>query len=210
MDRQSVVIVGGTGLYIRSLFEEYKDLSPPPNPELRVHLKARLAEEGLPSLVAELEEKSSKLAESIDLRNPQRVIRALERSESSGSSVSFTLPAFQKTKLALCPTQEFLDRSIARRIHAMMHSGFVAEVEGLLARGVQLESPAMRAIGYQTIAKVLRNELSGDEACERIEIETRQYAKRQRTWLRSEPQLNIVQAREASENLELALQVLNS
>lgn len=186
---RNAVIVGGTGLYVRALLESYKDMHPPPSPELRNRISEDLEKFGARALYERLLGTDPKRAATVDSSNPRRVARALEKALSRDSALHFELPPFTIIKLALIPPKEALDRSIEERLSAMMQRGFAKEVEDLVADGLPDSAPAMRAIGYRTMARAVRGEVSQEEAFESILIETRQYAKRQRTWLRKEPRL---------------------
>ncbi len=197
-NRQNAIIVGGTGLYVRALFEEFSDMSCEPDPALRAELQAQLADKGLTSLTDELIKLDP--STTVDLANPVRVTRALERLRST-NEFQFALPPYRKLKFALLPTVAATDRSIGLRLRAMMDEGFVEEVRRLIEQGVPKEAPAFRAIGYRTILRLLEGEIVGEEALSSIETETRRYAKRQRTWIRSEPNVNILEAETPDEFL---------
>lgn len=186
---RSAVLVGGTGLYVRALLESYADMHPPPNPALRAKIAQDMEQHGLASAYQKLLEIAPERARLVDSSNPRRVARSLEKALSGDSQLSFELPAFTIIKLGLVPPKEALDRSIERRLSAMMERGFAKEVEDLIAGGLSDSAPAMRAIGYRTMARAVRGEVSQEEAFKSILTETRQYAKRQRTWLRKEPNL---------------------
>jgi len=147
------------------------------------------AEDGVEALAARLVALDPERAQAIDLANPARVIRALERTLQPQPPVAFSLPPFRKLKWGLNPGVEILDERIGARVVQMMRRGWMAEVVRLSAEGVRLQDPAMRAIGYRTLLRVLGGEIGLEKALELIRLETRQYAKRQRTWLRSEPHL---------------------
>lgn len=206
---RSAIVVGGTGLYIRALFEQYAEMAPPPDPALRAELNRRREAEGLQALAAELQLQAPEIAAKTDLKNPLRVIRALERLASPREAVPIALPYRARAKIAIQTDPAQLATSIRHRLLAMMQSGFVDEVAGILASGVRVEAPAMRAIGYRTIADQLAGNLSGTEAFDRIEVETRQYAKRQRTWLRSEPRVHWLGGANPAALAESALLYLN-
>ncbi|MCW5937388.1 MAG: tRNA (adenosine(37)-N6)-dimethylallyltransferase MiaA [Fimbriimonadaceae bacterium] len=186
-DQRPIVVVGGTGFYIRALFEEYVDLRRPPDPAVRAELMAREQKEGLAALVEDLLHRDPET--SVDLRNPVRVRRALERLSTPKDIVAVELPAFRKFKFALNPSPEPFENRLRARVNEMFEAGWPAEVEGLLKKGVREDCPAMRAIGYQCIVKYLRGAINREQAESEIFLATRQYAKRQRTWLRSEPRL---------------------
>jgi len=182
---RNVIVVGGTGFYVRALFEEYDDLAELPSDETRAALNGR----ELDDLLKELQERAPDVAAQIDTKNPVRVKRALERLDSVGERLTIRLPAFRKLKVALNPAQEVLDQILAKRFHHMIESGWNREVRLLLEKGVPVTAPGMRAIGYQCLADFIAGHISEAEACDSVLKATRAYAKRQRTWLRSEPGL---------------------
>jgi tRNA dimethylallyltransferase len=179
--------VGGTGFYVRALFEEYSGLKDAPDPATRERLGRRLRQDGLQPLVEELTQRSPELAQATDLQNPVRVRRALERLDDPRPPIQFSLPPFRRYKFVLDPPKEDLDRAIAIRAESMFALGWVSEVRSLLEKGVPRTAPAFRAIGYDYVIDLIEGRLGEDEAKARTIAATRQYAKRQRTWLRSEP-----------------------
>jgi tRNA dimethylallyltransferase len=187
---RSAVVVGGTGQYVRALFEEYADLMPEPDPERRAHYARRLAEEGLETLAAELARRDPGTA--VELRNPIRVTRALERLDDSRPPLAFRVPYASRIKVATSVGTDAIQERIARRTALMMHNGWVEEVRRLRGLGYGPDDPGFRAIGYRTIARLLDGDLATEEAERAIVQETTAYAKRQRTWLRSEPGLHAV------------------
>lgn len=205
--RQSVVVVGGTGLYIRALFESYADLAPPPDPELRAHLERRQAAEGLPALAEELTKRAPEVAARTDLKNPARVRRALERLEAPVSRLEVSLPPFRRLKLGLSCEPHELNVRIAARVHHMVQNGWVQEVERLQQAGYLPEHPGMRAIGYRSLWRTLTGEQSLTVATDQTVLETVRYAKRQRTWLRTEPNLLFLEA-DASDLVDQALHLV--
>lgn len=195
--KRNAIIVGGTGLYIRALFEEYAEMKPAPDPEVRRILMERERSEGLGALVEEL------LAidpdSSVDLKNPVRVRRALERFVTPAAIVSRTVPPFRKLKFSVNPSFEILEPKLRARVDSMLEAGWLEEVEALLHKGVPLSAPAFRAIGYQSLAGFLLGETDRATTLENIFRATRQYAKRQKTWLRSEPNLTELSVEEMND-----------
>jgi tRNA dimethylallyltransferase len=187
-NQQSVIIVGGTGFYIRALFEEYNQLQGEPSPELRAQLMQREADEGLAVLSNELTARSPETAAKTDLQNPVRVRRALERLDSPQETIGVKLPPFPRTKFGLRWPQEVLEKRIEARTDHLMES-WRREVRHILQIHRPVDAPAWRAIGYQSIADWERGGITQSEARETIIRQTRQYAKRQMTWLRAEPGL---------------------
>jgi tRNA dimethylallyltransferase len=180
---RSAVVVGGTGFWIRALMDEYDGLKPPPPEGLRAELAARLEAEGLEALGAELEAKGA--AEGVDLKNPHRVLRALERALDDRPPLKIELPPFRRLKAVIDWDPEALAERIDLRLEAAWAAGWPREAAGLRARGFE-GSPAWRAIGYQEAADAADGRISEAAAKVRIALLTRQYAKQQRTWLRSE------------------------
>ncbi len=183
---RSVVVVGGTGLYMRSLFEEYSAMEGEPDPELRQSLMDDEAKLGLPALADRLQRIDPTTAARIDLRNPARVRRALEKALDPRPSIKFQLPDFRKTKLGLICDPDILEKRLSERIEEMFAKGWADDVRWHLSQGVSPRAPAMRAIGYDTMIEFVGGSMTASEAKDKIAIATRQYAKRQRTWLRSE------------------------
>jgi tRNA dimethylallyltransferase len=195
------VLVGGTGLYVRALFEEYKGLMPAPDPSVRARLMEREQHEGLAALAEELSRLDPETAYATDLKNPVRVRRALERLADPRPPIQFRLPPFDKRKFVLDPPQTDLDQAIARRTRALFQAGWAEEVRRLLASGLSKTAPALRAIGYQCVIGLIEGRLSEEEAMAQVLTETRQYAKRQRTWLRTEPRATVMDANPSLESV---------
>ncbi|MFA7386278.1 MAG: tRNA (adenosine(37)-N6)-dimethylallyltransferase MiaA [Thiohalobacteraceae bacterium] len=191
------LLVGGTMLYFRAL---QQGLAPMPaaDPEVRRRLEAELQDRGGAALHARLARVDPVAARRIHPNDPQRVQRALEVYELSGRPLTAHFaeqgasPAqVPLLKLALLPRDRTeLYARIEQRFDAMLEAGLVAEVERLFARGdLHARLPAMRAVGYRQVWQYLSGEYDYAEMRRRAVAATRQYAKRQLTWLRSEPEL---------------------
>lgn len=185
-----IVVCGGTGLYVRALFEDYL-LAPPPSAEERRRLRERLSQVGIERFAEEYQVDLNAMTES-DRRNPVRVVRAAER--QLVAKAQHHPPQERKwhkrrIKFGFLPEREWLLPRIRARIEEMLASGWEEEVERLLESGIPESAPAFRAIGYRKIAALLRGDLTKREAVEQIVTQTWQYAKRQLTWLRREPNL---------------------
>lgn len=192
-ENRSAVFVGGTGFYIRALFERYDEMSPEPDEEVRLALMAREKQDGLGALVEELRAKAPDIASRVDLKNPIRVRRALEKLATPAEKLDVNFPPFRSLKVGISPTVLDLDRNLAVRCDTMIAEGWIEEVREILATGLPLSAPAWRAIGYYTLVELIEGRIELDEARRQIVLLTRQYAKRQRTWLRSEPNLEIIE-----------------
>ena len=189
------LLVGGTMLYFRAL-EEGLAVLPEADPALRQRLNAEAKAQGWAALHARLARLDPPSARRIHPNDPQRIQRALEVCELSGRPMSELLGSsadrpLRLLKLALAPpSRDELHVHIARRFHKMLAAGLIDEVRGLYGRGdLSLQLPAVRAVGYRQVWGYLAGELGRDEMVEKGIIATRQYAKRQLTWLRAQQDL---------------------
>jgi tRNA dimethylallyltransferase len=187
------LLVGGTMLYFRALQYGLSDL-PPADPEIRARLELELQAHGLRALHRRLAQVDPHAAQRIHHNDPQRTLRALEVWEVSGRALSELqaiagqVMPFRAIKLVRAPvSRELLHQRINQRFLDMLENGFVAEVEGLVARAdLHPDLPSMRSVGYRQVWGWLRGEFSRTEMVARGQAATRQLAKRQLTWLRSE------------------------
>lgn len=191
------LLVGGTMLYFRALQYGLSEL-PSADPQIRARLERELAADGLASLHARLADVDPAAARRIHRNDPQRTLRALEVWESTGRPLSALhgtgarhMP-FRALKLVRSPpTRAALHRRIDQRFDRMLEQGFVDEVERLVGRGdLHPDLPSMRSVGYRQVWAWLRGEFNRAEMVERAKAATRQLAKRQMTWLRSESDAN--------------------
>lgn len=194
------LLVGGTMLYFKSLLEGISDM-PPSDPDVRRDLERQAAEEGWPALHRRLAEVDPALAETIHPNHSQRICRALEVYMASGITMSewrsrpgegLLAGGFEVVQLAMTPADRaVLHQRIERRVDQMLESGLVDEVRALRERGdLDLDLPAMRAVGYRQMWGYLEGEYDLDRARELVIQATRQLAKRQLTWLRGWPDLH--------------------
>jgi len=181
------IVVGGTGLYLRALIRGLSDV-PPASPELRAELVATPMSE----LLARLESLDPQVAAVIDIKNPRRVLRALEVCLITGKPFSSFRKEWESEPIfhgvLLERSREELYERIERRTRAMFKQGVVEEVRAALAHG-EVSSTAQQVIGWREITALLHDELSQAEAIASIQQTTRRYAKRQMTWFRREPLL---------------------
>ncbi len=192
------LLTGGTMLYYRALFYGLSEL-PSANAELRKKLETEAAQIGWAGMHQRLAEIDPLAAERIHPNDPQRIQRALEVYELTGQPLS-TLQQQDKTRLALpypliklavAPEDRgVLHQRIEQRFRQMMEQGLVAEVEMLMARGdLDPSMPSLRAVGYRQVWELLSGRMDYTETVEKGIIATRQLAKRQFTWMRSETDL---------------------
>ncbi|HET6265598.1 MAG TPA: tRNA (adenosine(37)-N6)-dimethylallyltransferase MiaA [Usitatibacter sp.] len=191
------ILAGGTMLYFRALTQGLSDL-PPADPAVRARIDARAARSGWPALHAELARVDADTAARLEPTDPQRIQRALEVYEITGTPLSKlqsrgggTQPAFEALRVALEPGERSeLHRRIDARFRAMLDAGLVEELHGLKRRyRLDASLPSMRAVGYRQAWETLEGRAPADTLAERGIAATRQLAKRQLTWLRSMPGL---------------------
>lgn len=199
---QSVVLTGGTGLYIRAVMDEYADLMPAPDEELRTSIAEIESELGLGALRERIEALDPN--RKVDWDNPVRVRRALERLLDTRPSLKIRIPPFEKHKFGMQLETETLNWRIEERTPLLFEKGWRAEVEDLMRKGIPADSPPMRAIGYFEIIQLISGTISYEECVLQINRLTKQYAKRQRSWLRSESGLRWIKVRDLSEMISEA------
>lgn len=192
------VLVGGTGLYRDALLRGTDFAAGSAGGEIRRQLQERLAREGAGALLQELEGIDPEAAARLHLRDEKRIIRALEVWYETGE----TITAHDRRTRAQPPRYEaltigldFLDRQalrdrIDRRVDQMVAQGLLQEVRALLSSGLPPTATALQAIGYRQFLAVERGEITEAEAIAEVKLRSRQYAKRQLTWLRRDPSIH--------------------
>lgn len=192
------LLVGGTMLYYRAL-QQGMAVLPEADPSVRARLEVEAEERGWQALHERLAEVDPVSAQRIHPNDPQRLQRALEVYELSGRPLSRLweeqrgegLP-YRLVKLVVAPDDRpELHRRIALRFEKMLQQGLLEEVEALYQRGdLGPELPSIRCVGYRQVWQYLMGELSREAMSEKGIVATRQLAKRQFTWLRSEQNLH--------------------
>lgn len=185
------IVVGGTGLYFKVLLE---GLSPVPaaDPEVRARWRAEAASRPASELHADLAARDPEMAARLAPTDPQRIVRALEVLDTTGRSLADwqrqpgtpILQEGETARLLVVPDRASHGATIDARFDAMIAAGALEEVQALVALGLSGELPAMRALGVAPLAAHLAGRLALAEAMAAAKTETRQYAKRQATWLR--------------------------
>ncbi len=187
------IFCGGTGLYFRALMEGLGN-SPPSDELLRDELSLLPFE----SLVAELKIKDPKAAKQIDLKNPRRVLRAVEVIRLTGRPYSEQRIGWEKLKRApenlFCINREVdvLNQRIHKRVDEMFSLGLIEETQILIKRGLRDNRNACQALGYRQVLDLLDGELSLESVIDKVKIKTRQFAKRQRSWFRNQMQCDLL------------------
>lgn len=209
-ERGSVpIVVGGSGLYLRALFEGISPI-PPGNPEVRSELQRALAEEGLPALAAELARVDPETAARLGAGDTQRILRALEVARVSGRPLSswireqpFGTQRINAVRVGLTLPRTVLYDRIVGRVARMVERGWVEEVARLLAWGLDPGLPAFQAIGYRQLVRHLEGEWSLEQAIGETVKATRRFAKRQETWFRREPDVTWFSAQDFNRRISL-------
>ena len=188
------VLVGGTGQYVRAVVEGWQPPPSDPTGVTRAALEKYLTEAGLSALVARLRAVDPASAELVDLRNPRRVLRALEVATLTGGSFvaqrTRQAPPYRFVWLGLTMPRLELYARIDARIDAMLARGLVAEVEALVAKGYHWDLPALSALGYREIGAYLRGECTLSAAVAALKRDTRKFVRRQANWFRpTDPQI---------------------
>jgi len=183
-----VVMTGGTGLYIKA-FCEGLDAIPEVPGQIRESINKRYEKEGIDWLKQEIEKKDPWFYKHGEMQNPQRMMRALEVLEATGSSIldfrkgEKKQRPFRIIKVGLELPREELSQRIDTRVNKMMEAGLLDEVKVLLQyKGLN----ALQTVGYAELIKFVENKITLPGAVEEIKIHTRQYAKRQMTWFKKD------------------------
>ena len=186
------IVVGGTGLYIRSLLKGLVD-SPGDDGKIREALRTEAGERGNQAMLEELRQVDPELAERIHPNNMVRVIRALEVFRTTGIPLSryqqehnFSGQRYHSLQIGIRVDRPLLYSRIDDRVKIMLEQGLRQEVQQLLQAGYGPESKAMRSIGYKETTAHLAGEYSLNEAIRLIQRNTRHYAKRQLTWFNAD------------------------
>lgn len=199
-----VVMVGGTGLYLKAFYEGMDQI-----PEVPAGIHGQVVQEyeqkGLGWLQQELQKQDPEFSSVGEMKNPQRMMRALEVLRSTGRSIT----AFQRgtkkhrdfnmIKFGIAPPKDQLHRNIENRVEQMMRSGLLDEV---LSLQPFQHLNALQTVGYQEIFDHLRGLHSLDHAVETIKKNTRHYAKRQMTWFRKDKEIRWIDRPDPGEMLK--------
>jgi len=185
---RTALLVGGSGLYLRAVLGGL-DETLPGDPRVREELCERGRQEGLASLHAELSRLDPETAASVSAADEHRVIRALEILAVTGEKPSVLRRkgriAERAAKIVVLDRERGdLEARIRERVRAMVSAGLEGEVRRLLDSGLDSTSSVMKSVGYAETVRYLRGEINRDAWMEWIVVNTRRYAKRQRTWFR--------------------------
>lgn len=178
------IVVGGTGLYINSLVNGYNFGGTSKQDEFRKNIEQQINEKGEEKLWEELFTLAPQIANKIDKHNKPRIIRGLEIAKFGKAQTQVRTDDFDFKIYALKLDRQVLYSRINKRVEEMLTQGLVQEVQTLLARGVKEDCQPMRAIGYKEVISLLKGEIDDEKMQELIKQHSRNYAKRQMTYLR--------------------------
>jgi tRNA dimethylallyltransferase len=187
------IVVGGTGLYIKSIVDEMN--FPETDPDLRKKLEDEAELLGAAELYSRLRLLDPEAAAAIEPANSRRIIRALEVIEVTGKPYSANLPSDTSLRfpdalhIGLSMERSSLAPRIEARVHRMFEQGLIAEVETLLGEGLLEGATAQRAIGYAQVIALIRGEVTQNLAIEETVVATRQYVRRQETWFKRDQRI---------------------
>ena len=192
------ILVGGTGLYVQSFLYGVRFTEEKAPAGLREQLAEELAQKGGAALYAELQQVDPEAAAVIHPNNQVRVLRALEHYRATGKKLSeqkaASLPPERPYRSLILgldfPDRAALYRRIDLRVDEMVRQGLLEEVQALLAAGLPPTATAWQAIGYKQFLAAADGRCTVTEAIEEVKLRSRQYAKRQLTWLRRNPDIH--------------------
>ena len=199
-NHETLVMVGGTGLYIKS-FCEGIDPMPIIPPEIRAAIIQEYNSKGLIWVQTELKHKDPAFWAVAEQQNPQRLMRALEVLLATGQSITVFRSAekkqrdFEIIKIGLEMPLERLTERIDIRVDLMMKAGLLEEVQSVIEFS---QKAALQTVGYKELFDYTDGKISLEEAVEQIKVHTRQYAKRQMTWFKKDAAIKWLDAKKPS------------
>jgi tRNA dimethylallyltransferase len=209
---KDAILVGGTGLYIKAALDDLN--FPETDPLIREKLNQEAIDLGHDHLFERLQKLDPAAAIAIDRANLRRIIRALEVIEITGEPFTANLPREESTlypdamQFGLVMDRVSLGERISARVDRMWESGFVQEVDSLMAAGIEAGTTAQRALGYAQIIAMRQGQISESEAQEDTKRATRQYARRQETWFSRDRRIQWISP--TQQRLEIILEKINS
>ena len=210
---QSVVVVGGTGLYIKSILDDLN--FPDTNPDVRQKITDAAKNPGNEIMHQNLAKLDPAAALAIPKENLRRIIRALEVIELTGKPFTANLPREESSRypnaqqFGLALDRDNLDNKIDERVESMWAKGFAREVSLLMTQGLEQATTAKKALGYSQLMDYLNGECSEDFAKEETKRTTKAYARRQQTWFARDSRINWLEQASTSARLEKLLASIN-
>ncbi|PKL72680.1 tRNA (adenosine(37)-N6)-dimethylallyltransferase MiaA [Candidatus Kuenenbacteria bacterium HGW-Kuenenbacteria-1] len=197
-------LVGGTGLYISSIINNFQIPKVPPNTKLREKIENEIKKYGIEKVYQKLLKLDPETEKFVQKNNARRIIRALEVCLSKGKLFSQqrqkNKPLFRVLQLGIKTNRKKLLEKINQRVDQMIKDGLIKEVTEL-AKKYNWNLQSMSGIGYKQMGMYLRNEINLDETIELIKRDTRRYARRQMTWFKKDDRINWISNQKQSEKL---------
>jgi tRNA dimethylallyltransferase len=194
------ILVGGSGLHLRCITEDLIE-APYVGPDIRQKVKKDVKEEGIKKSYEKLLEMDPDYAKKIGVRDEKRIIRALEVIETCGRPFSSFQTNWQKREsiyntifLGISADREKIYKDIGERVEKMFQKGLVEEVKTLKAKGTDKNISISQAIGYKEVIELLDKRIDFEECKEKIKKNTRNLAKKQMTWFKSEKRISWIDA----------------
>ena len=215
------ILVGGTGLWLDAVVKGHGFAGGCAGGAVRKELQDRLAREGIGELLEELRQADPEAAERLHPADTKRILRALEVYRETGKTISAhnaetrdLPPRYDAVWIGL----QFRDRAdmkalIDRRVDKMVEAGLLDEVRSLLQSGLPRDATALQAIGYKELLRVLDGTATEAEAIAEVKLRSRQYAKRQLTWLRRNPDIRWIwweKERDFARALQISTEILSA
>jgi tRNA dimethylallyltransferase len=210
---KSVVVVGGTGLYIKAILDDLN--FPDTDPEVRQKITDQAEKLGNDVMHERLAKLDPAAALAIPKENIRRVIRALEVIELTGKPFTANLPRQESSKypdakqFGLVLDRGNLDEKIDKRVEDMWAKGFAREVSTLMTKGLEQSGTAKKALGYMQIMNYLNGESDEAFAKEETKRVTRAYARRQETWFSRDERIKWLAPESNAARLEKLLASIN-
>ncbi len=206
-------LVGGTGLYVRSVIDHYDFAMVPRDDRLRQQLAEEAAKLGSLGMHQKLAELDAAAAARLHPNDTRRVMRSLEVYYQTGKSITayqnnakIHRPKYRLFMFGLTMDRQLLYRRIEQRVDLMLDQGLVQEVRVLLEKYRTLGT-ALQGLGYKEIIAGLQGECTLEEAVETLKRNTRRFAKRQLTWFRADPRIRWIELEEFTDRSEIAKEI---
>ena len=207
---KTAIVAGGTGLYMDALIRG-NDFAPFPSTGMREKLELQADAQGMEAMLALLRGIDPEAADRLHLKDRKRILRALEVYYETGQTITEHNRKTQAVPPRYHPVwmciededRQTLYRRIDRRVEKMLEDGLLEEIRGLLAEGIPEKCTAMQAIGYKEFVAALRGERTVREAAAQVQQASRNYAKRQLTWFRRNPNMQFLVRKTGEKNQEI-------
>jgi len=187
-------VVGGTGLYISAIVDNFDIPKVKPDKKLRAELETKDKDE----LIEMLKQKDPVSAKKIDINNPRRLVRALEVAIITGKSFSAqqtkSEPLFDVLQIGISREREEIYKRINTRVDEQIEEGFIAEVQSLIKKGYDWNLPSMSGLGYRQFKDYFAGKVSKKDTIEKLKQDIRHYAKRQISWFKRDKRIQWIES----------------